>query len=115
MNDYIVTLTNGDGEYDQVLVKGFSDGNKAANKAYEEYSRAGWHCARFRMIVKESKMFKKIFNVMCVVSTFGVFLSLLEENNFCWDLFISILFFSIWMCTSVIMLRLKEIIKGDKQ
>lgn len=50
MNDYMVTLTNGDGEYDMILMEGFNDGNKAALQAEEDYNRKGWHQARVRMI-----------------------------------------------------------------
>ena len=55
MNDYIVTLTNGEGEYDKILMRGFNDGNKAAIKAEEDYNRKGWHHTRFRMIIKGIK------------------------------------------------------------
>ena len=50
MNDYIVTMTNGDADYDQVLVQGVNSEHKAAIKAEEDYGRRGWHHARVKLI-----------------------------------------------------------------
>ena len=50
MNNYMVTLTNGDGDYYKVFVMA-SDGNKAALIAEDEYNRRGWHLSRCRQLI----------------------------------------------------------------
>ena len=54
MNNYMVTLTNGDGDYDKVFVIA-SDGNKAALIAEDEYNRRGWHFSRCRQLISWSE------------------------------------------------------------
>lgn len=54
MNDYMVTLTNGDGEYDKILMEGFNSGNKAALQTEEDYNREGWHQSRVILLIHGS-------------------------------------------------------------
>lgn len=48
---FIVTMTNGQGEYDQVLIENCTDGNKAINQANDDYNRVGWHGVRVKPVI----------------------------------------------------------------